>query len=107
MTIHHKIFWAALITALPTAVFAQSHYPSKPIRIIVPSIAGSAPDVRVRQISPKLGEALGQPVVVDNRPGAFPGEFNQAHGIAVDSKGNVYVSENRGRRIHKFRMVSE
>jgi len=40
------------------------------------------------------------------RPGAFPGEFIQAHGIAVDSKGNVYVAENRGRRIHKFRPVA-
>lgn len=37
------------------------------------------------------------------RPGSFPGEFNQAHGIAVDSKGNVYVAENRGKRIHRFR----
>ena len=36
------------------------------------------------------------------RVGSFPGEFNQPHGIAVDSKGNVYVDENRGRRVHKF-----
>jgi tripartite-type tricarboxylate transporter receptor subunit TctC len=48
-------------------LFAQS-FPGKPIRIIVPTIAGSAPDVRVRQIAPKLSEALGQPVMVDNRP---------------------------------------
>jgi sugar lactone lactonase YvrE len=39
------------------------------------------------------------------RPGSFPGEFNQAHGIAVDSKGNVYVDENRGRRVHKFKPI--
>ncbi len=45
-------------------------FPSKPIRIIVPSIAGSSPDVRVRQIAPRLSEAVGQPVIVDNRPGA-------------------------------------
>jgi hypothetical protein len=32
----------------------------------------------------------------------FPGEFNQGHRIAVDSKGNVYIAGNRGRRIHKF-----
>ena len=39
------------------------------------------------------------------RAGSFPGEFNQAHGIAVDSKGNVYVDENRGKRVHKFKPV--
>jgi sugar lactone lactonase YvrE len=37
--------------------------------------------------------------------GKLPGQFDQAHGIAVDSKGNVYVAENRGRRVHKFRIV--
>ena len=40
------------------------------------------------------------------RPGSFPGQFNQPHGIAVDSKGNLYVAENRGKRIHKFRPVT-
>jgi DNA-binding beta-propeller fold protein YncE len=37
--------------------------------------------------------------------GKQPGQFDQAHGIAVDSKGNVYVAENRGRRVHKFKVV--
>ena len=41
------------------------------------------------------------------RPGSFPGQFNQVHGIAVDSKGNIYLDENRGRRVHKFRMVTQ
>ena len=40
------------------------------------------------------------------RAGSFPGEFQQPHGIAVDSKGNIYVDENRGRRVHKFKPVS-
>jgi DNA-binding beta-propeller fold protein YncE len=40
------------------------------------------------------------------RAGTFPGEFNQPHGIAVDSRGNVYVAENRGRRIHKFKPLA-
>ena len=39
------------------------------------------------------------------RPGSFPGTFNQAHGIAVDSKGNVYIAENRGKRVHKFKVA--
>jgi tripartite-type tricarboxylate transporter receptor subunit TctC len=63
---------AAILLALCTScglAVAQS-FPSKAIRIIVPTIAGSAPDVRVRQIAPKLSETVGQPVIVDNRPGA-------------------------------------
>ena len=36
------------------------------------------------------------------RVGHFPGEFDQPHGIAVDSKGSVYIAENRGKRIQKF-----
>jgi len=41
------------------------------------------------------------------RPGSFPGEFNQAHGIAVDSKSNVYIAENRGRKIQRFKPVTQ
>jgi sugar lactone lactonase YvrE len=37
--------------------------------------------------------------------GRYAGELDQPHGIAVDSKGNVYVDENRGRRVHKFKIV--
>jgi tripartite-type tricarboxylate transporter receptor subunit TctC len=45
-------------------------FPSKPMRILVGAPAGSSPDIRARQIGGKLSEALGQPVIVDNRPGA-------------------------------------
>ncbi len=48
----------------------------------------------------------GQKVTSFGRPGSFAGQFNQPHGIAVDSKGNVYIAENRGKRIHKFRPVT-
>jgi DNA-binding beta-propeller fold protein YncE len=37
--------------------------------------------------------------------GHYAGQFDQPHGIAVDSKGNVYIAENRGRRVQKFRPV--
>jgi DNA-binding beta-propeller fold protein YncE len=37
--------------------------------------------------------------------GHFPGQFDQPHGLAVDSEGSVYVTENRGKRIQKFRIV--
>ena len=59
---------AASLTA-PTA-FAQAAYPNKPIKMIVPYAAGVSPDVVARLIGDRLGQAIGQPIVIDNRPGA-------------------------------------
>jgi len=47
----------------------------------------------------------GKVVTSFGRAGNYQGQFNQAHGIAVDSKGNIYLAENRGRRVQKFRAV--
>jgi len=60
---------ALLACALFSAAQAQS-YPSKPVRIIVPYAAGGTSDILARQLGPKLSEAWGQPVVVENKPGA-------------------------------------
>src|SRR5882757_1504014 len=63
----------ALLTmaaCLGTASAAQAEYPDKPVRIIVPFIAGSAPDVAARQVAQRLTAGLGQQFVVDNKPGA-------------------------------------
>jgi len=64
-----KRFWVSLILALPLTVFAQA-YPSKPIRWIVPYTGGGITDVTTRLVTQKMAAALGQPIVVDNRPGA-------------------------------------
>src|SRR4051812_25176639 len=58
----------ALFAASP-AMLAQS-FPSRPIRIVVPTTAGGVPDVLARAVGQRMSETLGQPVVVENRAGA-------------------------------------
>ncbi|VTU40475.1 Argininosuccinate lyase [Variovorax sp. PBS-H4] len=60
---------AAAATLAPAA-FAQPAWPSQPIRLIVPYPAGGGTDFFARLVAPGMGETLGQPVIVENRPGA-------------------------------------
>jgi len=74
---NHRI--AALvigITALapiPQAATAQEDYPARPVRVIVPYLAGGAADIFARTLAQKLGDALKQPFLVENRAGANGG----------------------------------
>ena len=64
-----KTLLTCVLAAFTGLAGAQS-FPSKPIRILVPSPPGSSPDIRARQIGAHIAESLGQPVIVENRPGA-------------------------------------
>jgi len=61
---------AALCALLVSHFAVAQSYPSRPIRLIVPYAAGGTSDILARQIGPKLTEAWGQPVVVENKTGA-------------------------------------
>jgi len=58
------------VIAMPSLAWAQDKYPSKPITLICPYAAGGNADQRSRQIGRFISTALGQPVIVDNKPGA-------------------------------------
>ena len=61
---------AASSLLLPAALSQTPAYPNKPIKMIVPYAAGISPDIVARLIGNKLSIALGQPIIIDNRPGA-------------------------------------
>ena len=61
---------ASLLVCMPTAAQAQDKYPNRPVVLVVPYPAGGSADVLARTVGQKLGERLGQPVVVENRAGA-------------------------------------
>jgi len=82
------LFLVTALTAVPQAMAQQDVYPSKPIRLIVAFPPGGSVDVVARLIAPKLSEALGQSVVVDNRSGA---SGNIGTEIAARSKPDGYT----------------
>jgi len=65
-----RLACAALAVTTAGAAFAQAGYPSKPVRMVVPSSAGGGTDIVARIMAPELSKRLGQQVVIDNRPGA-------------------------------------
>jgi len=87
---------ALLIIALLAASTAQAQpYPSRPVRLIVPFPAGSTPDIVGRALGQKLAEAWGQPVVVDNKPGAG-GNIGTAEAARAAADGYTLLIGSNG-----------
>src|SRR3954470_18264661 len=68
----HRItfFFVALAMAFVTTLHAADTYPSRPVRMIVPYVAGGNADIQARYVAERLSEALGRQFIVDNRGGA-------------------------------------
>jgi len=84
---------------LQGAARAQDAYPSRPIHIIVPFTAGSATDVVARLVGEKLNAAWGQPVVVDNKPGAG-GTIGIGQAAKSEPDGYTFVVVSTGHAVN-------
>ena len=96
MRVEQTLLCMALMLGI-TAGHAQSEagYPSKPIRMIVPSAPGSGPDIMARAIGQKLTEALGQAIVIDDKPGAG-GIIGSVAAAKAPPDGYTLIMSNAG-----------
>ena len=85
----HKVMLVISLIGLVISFNGQAQsYPNQPIRLVIPFAAGGPSDVLARGFSQKLGESLGQPIIIDNKPGAGT---NLAAEFVAKSKADGYT----------------
>src|SRR4051795_3894456 len=86
---------AAVLCVMSTAPTAAQTYPSRPIKVIVPFAPGGA-DVMARLVADRLSGALGQPVVIENRPGGAGGTVGTKAVTTADPDGYTLTLASPG-----------
>src|SRR5215470_5341922 len=82
--------WLATLIAAPQSAQAQANYPNRTIKIVVGFAAGGGNDIIARIIGQKLQEALGQPVIIENKPGAG-GRLSAAYVASQPADGHTLL----------------
>lgn len=101
-----KSIAAVLVAALlPSLALAQA-WPSKPVRIVIAFAPGGATDVAVRSIADPVSQAIGQPVVIENRPGAA-GNLGMELGAKAPPDGYTLLSAPNGNMVVNPHMYSK
>mgnify|MGYP001161875307 CR=1 FL=1 len=107
LILHPSSFGMALMLALACAAAFAQPYPSRPVRLLVPNPPGGATDNLARVVAPKLTEALGQTVVVDNRPGSNGNLATEAaaraapdgHTLMLSADAQIVISPHLYRKL--------
>ena len=87
-----KIISALVLLVAQLLVFHSAQaFPDRPVKLVVGSPAGGPPDIMARLLSDKMGAALGQPVIVENRPGGAGGTIGARSVIAAEPDGHTLM----------------
>src|SRR5579871_1045986 len=86
-----QIISALVLFAAPLLAPTAHAFPDRPIKLIVSSPAGGPPDIMARLLSDKMGAVLGQPVVVENRPGGAGGTIGVKSAVNAEPDGHTLL----------------
>lgn len=97
-----RAVFAVALVAMPLGASAQvAPWPSKPIRVIVPFVAGSGTDTIARTVTERLSKQLGQPMIVENRPGAG-GTIGSAALAQAEPDGHTIMVHSNSHTVTPF-----
>lgn len=94
-----RILVLAAATLLAAGAAAQAAFPAKPVKLVVPFTAGSGTDIIARTVGEAMGRSLGQPVIVENKPGAG-GTIGAAQVAKSEADGHTILIHSSGHALN-------